>query len=72
MQRLLDGPVIKTLPSSAGGPGSVPGQRVKVPHASGAKKWKLLSCVQLFATPWIVACQAPLSVEFFRPEYWSG
>ena len=25
-----------------------------------------------FATPWTVACQAPLSVEFPRQEYWSG
>ena len=25
---------------------------------------KLLSCVQLFATPWGVACQASLSMEF--------
>ena len=25
-----------------------------------------------FATPWTVACQAPLSVGFFRQEYWSG
>ena len=33
---------------------------------------KLLSCVQLFATPWTVASQTPLSVEFFRQEYWSG
>ena len=23
-------------------------------------------------TPWTVACQVPLSVEFFRQEYWSG
>ena len=30
------------------------------------------SCVQLFATPWTVACQAPLSMEFLRQEYWSG
>ena len=22
-------------------------------------------------TPWAVACQAPLSMEFFRQEYWS-
>ena len=22
--------------------------------------------------PWTVACQAPLSVELFRQEYWSG
>ena len=29
-------------------------------------------CVWLLATPWTVAHQAPLSVEFSRPEYWSG
>ena len=28
--------------------------------------------VQLFLNPWPVACQAPLSMEFFRQEYWSG
>ena len=32
----------------------------------------LLSWVQLFVTPWTVALQAPLSVEFFKQEYWSG
>ena len=31
-----------------------------------------LSPVQLFATPWTVAPQAPLSMEFFRQEYWGG
>ena len=25
-----------------------------------------------FATPWTVACQAPLSMRFSRQEYWSG
>ena len=25
-----------------------------------------------FVTPWTVACQAPLSMEFSRQEYWSG
>ena len=35
-------------------------------------KWKLLSHVQLCVTPWTVARQAPLSVEFFRQEYWGG
>ena len=25
-----------------------------------------------FATPWTVACQVPLSMEFSRQEYWSG
>ena len=28
-------------------------------------------CLTL-ATPWTVACQAPLSVGFPRQEYWSG
>ena len=27
---------------------------------------------QLFATPWTVACQAPLAMKFSRQEYWSG
>ena len=31
-----------------------------------------LSCVQLFATPWTVAHQAPLFMGFSRQEYWSG
>ena len=26
----------------------------------------------LFATPWTVACQASLFMEFYRQEYWSG
>ena len=30
-------------------------------------KWKLLSRVQLFATPWTIK-----SMEFSRPEYWCG
>ena len=32
----------------------------------------LLSCVQLFATSWTLARQAPLSMGFPRQEYWSG
>ena len=31
-----------------------------------------LSRVQLFETPWTVACQPPLSMEYSRQEYWSG
>ena len=31
-----------------------------------------LSPVQLFATPWTGAHQAPLSMKFSRQEYWSG
>ena len=32
----------------------------------------VLSHVQFFATPWSVARQAPLSMEFPRQGYWSG
>ena len=31
-----------------------------------------VSCVELFESPWTVARQAPLSMEFPRQEYWSG
>ena len=42
---------------------------------SNAGKWKVqvksLSCVQLLATPWTAALQAPPSMGFSRHEYWS-
>ena len=44
-------------------------------EAEDIKKWsevKLLSRVQLFATPWTVAYQASPSMGFSRQEYWSG
>ena len=43
---------------------------------SNAWKWKVkvksLCHVQLLATPWTAAYQAPLSMGFARQEYWSG
>ena len=36
------------------------------------KKVKSLSRVQLFATPWTVACQALQPMGFSRQECWSG
>ena len=43
---------------------------------SSAWKWKVnmksLSRVQLLATPWTAAYQAPPSMGFSRQEYWSG
>ena len=30
----------------------------------------VLSCVQLFETPWTVVCQGPLFMEFSRQKYW--
>ena len=42
---------------------------------SNAWKWKVkvksLSRARLLATPWTAAYQAPLSMGFFRQEYWS-
>ena len=32
------GPVVKTLPSNAGGAGSIPGEGAKIPHALQPKK----------------------------------
>ena len=40
--------------------------------SNGQVKVKSLSRVRLFATPWGVTYQAPLSVGFSRQEYWSG
>ena len=43
---------------------------------SSVWKWKvkvkLFSCVQLLATPWTAAYQAPPSMGFSRQEYWRG
>ena len=43
---------------------------------SNSWKWKVkvksLSCVQLSATPWTAAYQAPPPMGFSRQEYWSG
>ena len=45
-------------------------------YFSNAWKWKVkvksLSQVQLLATPWTAAYQAPPSMGFSRQEYWSG
>ena len=46
------------------------GDRCKLPtHRCGAQP---LSRVRLFATPWTVARQAPLSMGFSRQEHWRG
>ena len=53
---------------NTGDPGSIPGWGPRSPKV----KVKLLSCVQLFATPRIGAHQASPSMRFSRQEYWSG
>ena len=88
------GPVIKTLPSNAGGGDLIPGWGAKMPHAlqtrdqntihikKSFKNWMyrlqlkevylVTSVVSDFATLWIIAHQALLSMRFSRQEYWSG
>ena len=73
------GPVAKTvLPVQ--GPGSIPGQGARS-HMPQVKKspmvnedqrsWVATTKTRLFVTPWTVAHQAPLSMEFSRQEYWT-
>ena len=53
--------------------------RATVHAVTKSRTWLLLllllsnfSCVQLLATPWTAAHQAPLSLGFSRQEHWSG
>ena len=64
---------LQSLPSSLSLPTfslSLPCVFPLYPHEN--RKCESLSCVWLFATPWTVAQQAPLSMGFSRQEYWSG
>ena len=47
-------------------------KRTKDLNRHFSREVKSLSRVQLFATPWTVAYQAPPSMGFSRQEYWSG
>ena len=65
---------------TAKGLGSIPGQGTKISQVFKSINQSIdanvracsLSHVRLFATPWTVAHQGPLSVESSRQEYWSG
>ena len=46
--------------------------KVVVPVYTSETLACMLSSVWLFATPWTVACQVPLSMGFSRQEYLSG
>ena len=49
------------------------GDKKRLRYIRGASaSAQLLSRVRLFATPWTVAHQAPLSMGFSRQEYWGG
>ena len=41
-------------------------------HIYICKKLYVVCYIQLFATPWNVACRTSLSMIFFREEYWNG
>ena len=44
----------------------------QVPCLQSESEVKSLSPVQIFSSPWTVACQVPPSMGFSRQEYWSG
>ena len=80
------GSSVRNPPAIAGDPGSIPGSgrppeeemaehdlaAKQLPQMKTAVAAKLLSRVQLCATPWTVAHQPPLSMGFSKREYWSG
>ena len=49
-----------------------PSEEPPPPKTGDGQQLPLLSRFRLFATPWTVAHQAPLSMGFSRQEYWSG
>ena len=49
---------------------SWPNLKAQIRHLNNGRM--SLSHVQLFETPWTVALQAPLSMDFSRQEHWSG
>ena len=51
--------------------GKLPNKGLRLP-AMCACVLSRFSHVQLFVTLWTVACQVPLSMGFFRQEYWNG
>ena len=54
------------------GGGSITDYREQFVNQAITAKARGLSRVRLFETPWTVARQALLSMEFSRQEYWSG
>ena len=48
------------------------GRRILIHCGGGVGGGLVDKSFPTLATPWTVACQAPLSVGFSRQEYWSG
>ena len=54
-------------------PEEKPGEDSRGSYVMISDTWhETLSSAWLFATPWTVACEAPLSMKFFSQEYWNG
>ena len=49
-----------------------PGLPLNNPMNQVLPAYSSLSCVQLFATPWTIARQAPLFMGILQAKYWSG
>ena len=58
--------------ASLGGPHTVTETQPQVACDLSVRVCERFSCVQHFATPRTIACQAPLSMKFSSQEYWSG
>ena len=67
----LYGRHVQLLSSQSVQPVPGPGSRACLCLLVRSKCWPL-SRVQLSASPWTIACQAPLSMGFSSQEYWSG
>ena len=67
---LFDPGVEPASPTLAGR--SLPLSHQGSPHWVTKVKMLVVQLCPLFLTPLTVACQAPLSTGFSRPEYWSG
>ena len=51
----------------------IAGERIVVNQGTAhVNMTRIISFVRLFVTPWTIDCQASLSMEFPRKEYWSG
>ena len=64
--------MLDTIQVDRGGQCDINRERMSYRRTSKRGKWKWLSPVQLFVTPWTVAHQAPQPMEFSRQEYWNG
>ena len=71
MQALSEEAVSTPAPDGSPQPPCGSGSACDVSGGGGGGGLVAKSCPTL-ATPWTVACQSPLSMEFSSQEYWSG